>query len=66
MGIFMTKFERIGVNYQNEAESKKQAQKSFAYSCNCCCAKGMHIDCDKCAIAQAHYLTIACFDSFEK
>ena len=47
----MTKFERIGVNYQNEAESKKQAQKSFAYSCNCCCAKGMHIDCDKCAIA---------------
>ena len=30
----MTKFERIGVNYQNEAESKKQAQKSFAYSWN--------------------------------
>ena len=26
-GIFMTKFERIGVNYQNEAESKQQAQK---------------------------------------
>ena len=34
----MTKFERIGVNYQNEAESKQQA----------------------------HYLTIAYFDSFEK
>ena len=62
----MTKFERIGVNYQNEAESKKQGQKSRAYSCNCCGAKGMHIACDKCAIAQAHYLTIACFDSFEK
>lgn len=62
----MTKFERIGVNYQNEAESKKQAQKSFAYSCNFYCAKCMHIDCDKCAIAQAHYLTIACFDSSKK
>lgn len=62
----MTKFERIGVSYQNEAESKKQAQKSFAYSCNCCCTRGIHIDCDKCAIAQAHHLTIAYFDSIEE
>lgn len=62
----MTKFERIGVNYQNEAESKKQAQKSFAYSCNCCCAKGIRIDCDKCAIAQAHNLAIACFETIDK
>lgn len=61
----MTKFERIGVNYQNEAESKKQAQKSFDYSCNCCCTRGMHLDCDKCAIALAHHLTIACFDNIE-
>lgn len=62
----MTKFERIGVNYQNEAESKKQAQKSFAYSCNCCCTKGIRIDCNKCAIAQAHHLTIACFETIDK
>lgn len=62
----MTKFEQVGVNYQYDAESKHQAQKSFTYSCNCCCAKGMRIDCDKCAIAQAHYLAIACFDSIEK
>lgn len=62
----MTKFERIGVNYQNEAESKKQAQKSFAYSCNCCCTKGIRIDCDKCAIAKAHHLTIACFETIDK
>ena len=58
----MTKFETIGVNYQYEARDKHEANKSFEYSCKCCCEKGMHIECDRCAIAHAHSLIIAYFD----
>lgn len=59
----MTKFEQVGVNYQNDAESKEQANRSFRYSCECCCTRGMHIECDRCAIAVAHNLTIAAFEN---
>lgn len=58
----MTKFEQVGVNYQYSANSAEQAQKSFQYSCNCCCNKGMRIDCDRCAIAHVHNLVMACFN----
>lgn len=58
----MTKFEQIGVNYQHDAETPKQAMNAFKYSCNCCCSKGMRIDCDKCAIAATHNLVMACFN----
>ena len=59
----MTKFETIGVNYQHEARNKHEANKSFLHSCKCCCEKGMRIECDRCAIAEAHSLIIACFDT---
>ena len=59
----MTKFEQIGVNYQHQACTKEDAMKAFKYSCDCCCARGMHIECDRCAIATAHSLIMACFDS---
>lgn len=59
----MYKFEQVGVNKQYAANSKAQAQKAFAYSCDCCCNKGMHLDCDTCAIANVHSLVMACFDS---
>ena len=59
----MTKFEQVGVNYQNDAESKEQANRSFRYSCECCCTRGMHIECDRCAISVAHNLTIAAFEN---
>ena len=59
----MTKFEQIGINYQYAAETKEQARRSMDYSCNCCCNRGMHIDCDRCAIAVAHNLVIAAIDS---
>lgn len=59
----MTKFEQVGVNYQNDAESKEQANHSFRYSCECCCTRGLRIECDRCAIAVAHNLTIAAFEN---
>lgn len=61
----MTKFETIGVNYQYEADSKEDALRAFQYSCNCCCHRGMRIDCDRCAIAVAHNHVVAAFESKE-
>ena len=58
----MQKFEQVGVNYQYAAASKKEAQRTFAYSCNCCCNKGMRIDCDHCAISHVHSMVLAYFD----
>lgn len=62
----MTKFEQVGVNLQNEAESKREASRSFRYSCRVCCERGMRIDCDKCAIAYTHEATVAAFDAATK
>ena len=58
----MTKFESVGINYQYDAGSIEQANKAFEYSCNCCCHKGMHIDCDRCAIAHVHNMVVAYFN----
>jgi hypothetical protein len=62
----MTKFETVGVNYQYDACNKHEADKSMMYSCKCCCEKGMRIECDRCAIAQAHAMVIAYFDDMER
>lgn len=61
----MTKFEQVGVNYQYDATSIKEANKSFEYSCNCCCSKGIRLSCDKCAIAHTHALIVAYFNDKE-
>lgn len=58
----MTKFETVGVNMQYEAETKEIAQQKFSRSCDCCCYKGMKIDCDRCAIDTAHKLVMASFE----
>ena len=58
----MTKFEQVGINFQYDASTKEQAIRSFNISCNICCCKGMRIDCDHCAIAEAHSLIMASFD----
>lgn len=61
----MTKFEKIGVDLQYDARSKRDADNKMRYSCDCCCHRGMKIDCDHCAIAVAHSTTIAAFDTLE-
>lgn len=54
----MTKFEQIGVTFQQEAESMKEAKRKFGYSCDLCCCRGLHISCDHCAIAAMHKLVM--------
>lgn len=61
----MSKFEQIGINIQLSAVSKEDALKKFACSCNICCYKGIHLDCDHCAIAVAHNQIIAIYDDKE-
>lgn len=58
----MTKFEQIGINHQYNSTNKDDAIKSFNYSCNVCCTRGMHISCDKCSIACVHSLVVATFE----
>ena len=61
----MTKFEQVGVNMQYESDTKETAMKKFSRSCECCCSKGMNIECDRCAIEIVHKLVIASFESKE-
>ena len=57
----MIKFEQIGVNFQHEATSLQEANKFFKYSCDCCCNKGIKLECDRCAISHVHSLVVAYF-----
>ena len=59
----MTKFEQVGINMQYASTTKEIAIKKFARSCECCCNKGMCIDCDRCSIATVHQLVIASFEN---
>ncbi len=61
----MTKFEQVGVNMQYESATKEIAQQKFSRSCECCCNRGMRIDCDRCAIATVHQLVVASFETKE-
>ena len=61
----MLKFEQVGVNMQYEAPTKEIAQKKFSRSCECCCNRGLQIKCGQCAIATAHRLVVASFETME-
>lgn len=58
----MLKFEQIGVERQLESTNKYEALQSFKHSCNVCCYKGIHLECDRCAIAQTHSQVVAYFE----
>lgn len=62
----MTKFEQVGIGFQMDAASKHEAQRSFKYSCNVCCMRGMRIECDRCAIRINHELAVASFEETER
>jgi len=59
----MTKFEQVGVNYQNDAMDKRETNKSFRYSCRVCCERGIRVECDRCAIAVTHDAVVAAFET---
>ncbi len=58
----MTRFEEIGQQLQLESLSKAEAKSRFKKSCDLCCNRGNHIDCDRCAIASCHRMVLETFD----
>lgn len=58
----MTKFEMVGSTYQIDATCKEDAIAAFNKSCHVCCAHGMRIECDRCAIEHTHRMVLAAFD----
>lgn len=65
-GVTVTKFEQVGVELQYEASNRHEANRSFKYSCRVCCERGMRIECDRCAIAVTHAITVAAFDTVKE
>lgn len=59
----MTKFEQVGINMQYGSDTKEMAIKKFARSCECCCNKGVHLECNRCAISTVHELVVASFET---
>lgn len=57
----MTAFERVGVNYQLDAQSIIEANKLFRRTCECCTSKGRHSICRQCAVKHSHDLMVAYF-----
>lgn len=57
-----TKFQQIGVQYQQDAITPQEAKKSFSLSCRICTSRGINMDCDRCQIASAHNMTMAIFN----
>ena len=62
----MTKFEQVGINHLMDSNCKEEANKTFKLSCDLCCNRGMHINCDRCAIAFNHSMIIAFFEESAK
>ena len=62
----MTKFETVGINNLMNATNKETLINRFSWSCNCCCAKGMRIECDRCAIAYNYNILMAIFEDKTK
>lgn len=50
----MTHFEAVGVDYQYSATNIDEATREFKRSCVKCINSGMHIECDRCAIANVY------------
>ena len=60
------KFIEVAIRYQNTASTKEEAVKKFERSCNICCNRGLHLDCDRCQVSAVHNMTIAVLDDLEK
>ena len=56
--MFCNKFQTIGCEKQYNSLTKEEANKCFEISCTLCTSRGLHIDCDHCAIKAAHEMVI--------
>lgn len=62
----MDHFEQIGINMLYDARNITEANRKFAFSCDCCCSKGRNKPCDNCRIADVHSMVVAFFNDQNK
>ena len=62
----MTKFESIGIDFQNQANTIREADRAFAFSCKVCCERGMQIRCDHCMISATHEAKVEAIQAVEE
>ena len=56
-------FEERGIERQYNARNIIEADRAFAKSCDFCCSRGKHLNCDRCRIASAHNTVVAIFNN---
>jgi len=61
-----SKFETMGITFQNQAYSKEKAIESFKISCTICAKSGMRLECERCEIKQYHTMVLTAFDDNEQ
>lgn len=57
----MTKFEQRGIDSQLYSLGIADAQRRMKRSCDICCAKGICLDCERCAIRDCHRTIVGAF-----
>lgn len=60
------KFITFSIEKQQQSDTIQESNRMFNISCNICCNRGLHIDCEKCPIKAAHSMTIAILSEKEK
>lgn len=58
----MTKFECVGIEFQQDALTMREAERCMQNSCAICCKSGLRVDCDHCGIRQAHLIKLAALE----
>lgn len=53
------KFIEIAIRYQQNSSTIEEATKMFNRSCDICCLRGLHLDCDHCQIEAVHKMTVS-------
>lgn len=54
MSNFAEVFQQRGIERQYGALNAKRARSAFKTSCTACSTHGLHIECDRCGINDAH------------
>jgi hypothetical protein len=63
------RFIDINVEFQQNANSKEEAIKSFSLACTACVKRGLYgalLECKNCQISVAHDITLSVFDDLEQ
>lgn len=58
----MSRFEMIGCDHQDQAETVAQAKRAFEHSCKLCAERGRYQNCNSCKIARQHDIRVTALE----